>query len=71
MGLHSIEAAIVRLTAKIFSLLLSSRTVNKLNPSSAYARDFATTVSSEGLSSKKKPILSLENYLKLFSVGGA
>ena len=36
-------------SAQIYSLLLNSWTVEKMNPSCAYARDFANAVSGEGL----------------------
>ena len=37
-------------TAEIFSLLLGLWTVERSNPSNAYANDFANAVSGEGLS---------------------
>ena len=56
-------------SAKIFYLLLSLWTVERLNPSSAYARDFANAVSGKVL--QKKSFERVSRYLvKLISIPG-
>ena len=51
-------------SAEILSQLLCSRTVERLNPSSAYARDFANGLSGEGQAKcYKKPSFKVEGEL--------